>query len=434
MNAYDIIYRKRNGEALTDDELTWFVDGFTSGEVTDYQAAAFCMAVYFQGMTGTELGAWTSAMLHSGEVLDLSDLPGIKVDKHSTGGVGDKVSLPLAPLVAACGCVVPMISGRGLGHTGGTLDKLESIPGFRTDLTIAQFRSQLAAMGVSLIGQTGEIAPADKKLYALRDVTATVDCIPLIASSIMSKKLAEGIDGLVLDVKTGVGAFMRELDGARTLARTMIDIGEAVGKDVVAHITDMNQPLGRTVGNALEVVESIDILKGEGPEDLLDVTLTLGAEMLRIAKIETDHAAGLQRLQNAIADGSALERFGEIIESQGGDRRVLDDTSRLPSASESYEVRATQSGLVHRLDALVVGITGRMLGAGRRTMDDVIDPGAGIVLHRKVAEPVEVGDPIATLYASDRALFAEAEQKLLTGVVVKDGPIGTPQLLIDRLD
>ena len=433
MQAYEIIRKKRDGVALTREELEWFIEAYTSGTVTDYQASAFCMAVFFQGMTREELGYWTGAMLHSGAVLDFSDLPGPKIDKHSTGGVGDKVSLPLAPLVAAAGVTVPMISGRGLGHTGGTLDKLESIPGFRTNLSLEEFRSQLEKLGVALIGQTGEIAPADKKLYALRDVTATVSCIPLIASSIMSKKLAEGIDGLVLDVKTERGAFMTNVDDARVLAQTMIDIGNVMGKKVSACLTTMDQPLGLTVGNALEVVESIELLRGNGPDDLLEVTLLLATEMLRLAGIESDRERAKQRLLDLIADGSALEMFGRIIEAQDGDRRVLDDLSLLPSAPLSWEVRAPRAGTVHVLDALSVGISARLLGAGRMTVDDEIDQGAGVLLAAKVGDSVEQGDLVATLYASDQGLFAAAEEKLLSGLAIGDETVAKKPLLIERM-
>ena len=433
MQAYEIIRKKRDGIELNRAELEWFVASYTSGDVTDYQAAAFCMAVFFKGMTREELGFWTGAMLHSGAVLDFSDLPGPKIDKHSTGGVGDKVSLPLAPLVAAAGVTVPMISGRGLGHTGGTLDKLESIPGFRTGLSLEEFRSQLKALNVALIGQTGEIAPADKKLYALRDVTATVDCIPLIASSIMSKKLAEGIDGLVLDVKTGRGAFMTNVADARVLAQTMIDIGGVMGKKVVACLTTMDQPLGRTVGNALEVVESIELLRGQGPDDLLEVTLLLATEMLRLAGIEDDRDQARLRLQGLIDDGSALEMFGRIIEAQDGDRNVIDDLSILPSAPLSHEVRAPRAGTVHVLDALSVGITARLLGAGRQTVDDEIDAGAGLVLEKKVGDAVDPGDLVATLYASEQSLFAAAEKKLLSGLVIDDEPVEKKPRLIERI-
>jgi pyrimidine-nucleoside phosphorylase len=435
MQPYDLIMRKRNGEELSQAELEWLIDAYTVGdELTDYQMAAFLMAVYFKGMTKSELGFWANAMLHSGVVLDLPSVEGPKIDKHSTGGVGDKVSLSLAPLVAAAGVNVPMISGRGLGHTGGTLDKLEAIPGFRTDLSIERFEAQVSALGTALIGQTAEIAPADKKLYALRDVTATVDCVPLIASSIMSKKLAEGIDGLVLDVKTGRGAFMTTLDGARNLAHTLIDIGEAVGVKAVARITAMDQPLGRAVGNALEVVEAIDTLKGDGPDDFLDVTLTLSAEMLVMAGVASSHEAALDRLSDVIASGAALERFGEIIEAQGGDRRVLDDYTILPTAAHRYTVKAPRSGFVQQLDALAVGETARILGAGRRTMDDVIEPGAGLLLDRKLGDGVDQGDSLATLLASSEEHFEAAERRLLAGLVIGDEPPKIGPLLIERIE
>jgi pyrimidine-nucleoside phosphorylase len=434
MRPYDVILRKRNGAELSEAELAGFVDAFTRGDgVADYQAAALLMAIYFRGMTKAELGHWTRAMLHSGIVLDLSDIAGVKADKHSTGGVGDKVSLALAPLVAAAGVPVPMISGRGLGHTGGTLDKLEAIPGFRTDLTIEQFKRQVAELGCALIGQTAEIAPADKKLYALRDVTATVDCIPLIASSIMSKKLAEGIDVLVLDVKTGRGAFMARLEDARVLARTMIDIGDAVGVRTVAHITAMDQPLGRTVGNALEVVEAVETLRGAGPDDFLDVTLTLGAEMLVQAGVAASAADGLARLQALIDGGQALDRLRRITAAQGGDARAIDDLDRLPRALHRYEVRAPRAGVIQVLDALVVGQTARALGAGRQRLEDVVDPAAGLVLDRKVGDGVDAGDRLATLHASSPDRFAAAAAQLLEGIVIADEPVAAGPLLIERL-
>ncbi|MCA9563486.1 MAG: thymidine phosphorylase, partial [Myxococcales bacterium] len=355
MQAYEIIIKKRDKQELSGDELRWFVEGYTKGTVPDYQVASFLMAVFLNGMTSRELEHWTGAMLNSGEVLDLSSIPGFKVDKHSTGGVGDKVSLPLAPLVAAAGAPVPMISGRGLGHTGGTLDKLESIPGMRTDLTVERFREMVGTIGCSLIGQTAEIAPADKKLYALRDVTGTVECIPLIASSIMSKKLAEGIDGLVLDVKVGSGAFMKSMNQAVELARTMIGIGEAMDTRVVALITSMDEPLGMAVGNAVEVAESIQTLKGNGPDDLLDVTLALGAEMLLMAGIVDSSDAGIARLQKVIDSGEGLRKFQEIVEAQGGDPRAIEDESRLPQPTYRHHVLAPVDGVVQRLDALAVG-------------------------------------------------------------------------------
>ncbi len=323
MRAYDIIQKKRDGGIVSDDELQFLISGLGDGTVSDYQLTAFLMAVFFRGMQASEVTAMTKAMLHSGIVVDLSDVPGKKADKHSTGGVGDKISLPLAPAVAACGVPVPMISGRGLGHTGGTLDKLESIPGFRVDLDLDTYRKLVKTQGCCLIGQTKEVAPADKKLYALRDVTATVDCIPLIASSIMSKKLAEGIDALVLDVKVGTGAFMKTRSDAEKLARTMVSIGSGMGKTVVARLTAMDQPIGRFVGNSLEVMESLDVLEGKGPDDTVALTVELGAEMLVMGGVATDLDDGRARIKTSLHDGSARERFGRIIEAQYGDRRVV---------------------------------------------------------------------------------------------------------------
>jgi pyrimidine-nucleoside phosphorylase len=434
MQPYDLIFNKRNGGTLQPEEIEALIAGYTQGEgVTDYQMAALLMAIYFRGMNEDELGHWTRAMLHSGVVLEHPEIAGAKIDKHSTGGVGDKVSLSLAPLVAAAGVYVPMISGRGLGHTGGTLDKLESIPGFRTDLPIERFKAQVAELGCAIIGQTGEIAPADKKLYALRDVTATVDCIPLIASSIMSKKLAEGLDGLVLDVKTGRGAFMTELDQARQLAETLIAIGRATGVETVARITAMDQPLGRAVGNALEVVEAIETLRGKGPDDFLDVVLTLSAEMLRLAGVERDHQAALELLQGLIDSGAAFGKLREMVSAQGGDESVLDDLERLPRAKESFDVLAPESGFIHVLDALVVGRTARMLGAGRKAITDAIDPVAGLVLERKRGDGVDKGDRIAILYARDHSLFEPAAHRFLSGLVIGEAPIGEQPLLIDRI-
>ena len=350
MRAYDIIRKKRDGVALSDEEIRAFLAGYTDGSIPDYQAAALAMAVFFRGLDPRELATWTDAMLHSGDVIDLSDLPGRKVDKHSTGGVGDKVSLCLAPIVAACGVKVPMVSGRGLGHTGGTLDKLEAIPGFTVDLPLARFREIVADVGLCLIGQTERLAPADRKLYALRDVTATVESIPLIASSILSKKLAEGIDALVLDVKVGRGAFMKTEDDARILARTMVDIGTRVGKQVVALLTDMSQPLGLAVGNALEVVEALEVLRGGGPADLVEITLALAAEMLVLGGVADDLDAGRARALEAIADGSALERMRRLVAAQGGDPSVIDDPANPPDgpAHRAGEGGAGRGGGRHR--------------------------------------------------------------------------------------
>ncbi|MBI5068438.1 MAG: thymidine phosphorylase [Deltaproteobacteria bacterium] len=400
MRASEIIRAKRDGGRLRPEEIRFLVDGYAGGAIPDYQLAAFCMAVFFRGMDGEETAALTEAMLRSGQVLDLSDVPGVKVDKHSTGGVGDKVSLALAPIAAACGVVVPMVSGRGLGHTGGTLDKLEAIPGFRVDLPVSRFRELLRRNGACLIGQTAEIAPADKKLYALRDVTATVESIPLIAGSIMSKKLAEGIDGLVLDVKVGRGAFMKRREEAGLLARTLAGIGRAMGKRVTVLLTDMEQPLGLAVGNALEAAEAVELLRGGGPPDLREVTLALCAEMLLLAGVETGGAAARRRVERAVADGSALERFRRIVEDQGGDPRAVDDLARLPRAPVQRDVPATAAGVVQAIDAEAIGLAAMSLGAGRVRVEDRVDPAVGVVLRHKVGEAVERGAPLATLHAA----------------------------------
>jgi pyrimidine-nucleoside phosphorylase/thymidine phosphorylase len=365
--------------------------------------AAFCMAVFFRGMDGAEVAALTEAMLRSGDVLDLSEIPGAKVDKHSTGGVGDKVSLALAPLAAACGVKVPMISGRGLGHTGGTLDKLEAIPGFRTDLPVDRFRALVREVGACLIGQTERLAPADRRLYALRDVTATVQSIPLIAASIMSKKLAEGIDALVLDVKVGSGAFMKTVGDARALAATLAAIGRRMGKRVSALLTDMSQPLGRAVGNALEVVETVELLRGAGPPDLRLVTVELTAEMLVLAGVARDGAAARARVEAAIADGSGLAKLEEIVRAQGGDPRALSDPERLPRAPRTWEVRAPAAGHVEAIDAEALGLAAVALGAGRARVEDRVDPAVGLVVHRRLGDPVARGEPLCTVHEGDRS-------------------------------
>jgi pyrimidine-nucleoside phosphorylase len=409
MRATDLIRRKRDGGVLSSDDITTFLRGVTDGSIADYQASAMAMAIFFRGMSQDETVAWTMAMRDSGTVMVWDDLDGIPVDKHSTGGVGDKVSLILAPLVAAAGVPVPMISGRGLGHTGGTLDKLESIPGFRTDLSVARFRELVRTLGCGLIGQTAEIAPADKKLYALRDVTATVECIPLIVSSILSKKLAEGIDGLVLDVKWGSGAFMRTLEDAEQLAEALVQVGTGAGKQVVARLTDMNQPLGRMVGNALEVAESLDVLEGGGPADLREMTLELGAEMLVLGGVATALDEARARLGRLLDSGAARERFGQIIEAQHGDPRVLDDRSLLPTAPVRVPVLAESPGVLSGMDCAEVGRAASELGAGRARAEDVIDPAVGLEMHVRVGDAVAVGQPLATLHcvggaASDAAV------------------------------
>ncbi|ABC80393.1 thymidine phosphorylase [Anaeromyxobacter dehalogenans] len=403
MRAYEIIHAKRDGRPLPADAIAALVDGFTRGEVPDYQMAAFCMAVFFRGMDDGEVRALTEAMLRSGDVLDLSDIPGAKVDKHSTGGVGDKVSLALAPLAAACGVKVPMISGRGLGHTGGTLDKLEAIPGFRVDLPVERFRALVREVGACLIGQTARLAPADRKLYALRDVTATVESIPLIAASIMSKKLAEGIDALVLDVKVGSGAFMKRPEDARALARTLAAIGRGMGKRVTALLTAMDQPLGRAVGNALEVAEVLELLRGGGPADLRAVTVELTAEMLLAGGVAAELAAARAAVERAIADGSGLAKLEEIVAAQGGDVAAIRDPSRLPRAADPYPVPAPAAGFVQAVDTEAVGLAAVALGAGRARVEDPVDPAVGILVERKLGDRVERGEPLCLVHHGPRS-------------------------------
>jgi pyrimidine-nucleoside phosphorylase len=398
-----LIRKKRDGGELDDDELRAFVAGVTDNSFADYQVSAMLMAIFFRGMSDRELATFADAMLRSGEILDLSAVDRPRVDKHSTGGVGDKISLPLAPAVAACGAAVPMVSGRGLGHTGGTLDKLESIPGFRIDLPVADFIRQVAELGVCLIGQTAEIAPADRRLYAIRDVTATVESIPLIASSIMSKKLAEGIDALVLDCKVGDGAFMKREADARELAAAIRAIGAAAGKKVHVCLTDMNAPIGRMVGNALEVAESIEVLGGGGPADTRELTCVLGGEMLVAAGIEADPAAARARIEAALDGGEALAVFEKMVAAQGGDPRVVSDPDGiLPRARHRREIRAPRAGAVAAIGAETVGVAALALGAGRARKEDAIDPAAGIELLCRVGDRVEKDQPLAVLHYNDR--------------------------------
>ncbi|PYQ11079.1 MAG: hypothetical protein DMF80_22635 [Acidobacteria bacterium] len=435
MRAVDVIQKKRNGEELGRDEIAFLIDGYTRGDVPDYQASAFAMAVFFRGMTAAETVALTESMMRTGEILDLSELPGPRVDKHSTGGVGDKTSLVLAPLAAACGAYVPMISGRGLGHTGGTLDKLESIPGFRVGLSLREFRDTLRRCGLGLIGQTPEIAPADRKLYALRDVTATVESLPLIAASIMSKKMAEGIDALVLDVKTGDGAFMKSFEDSKALAEAMVRIGRGMGKKVSALITDMEQPLGRAVGNALEVKESVETLQGRGPKDLESLSLELAAWMLHLAGLTTGLEAARARVRDALASGAGLRKFQEVIALQGGDPAVGDDTARLPRARETVELRAEAEGQVAGIACRSVGHAAMLLGAGRETVDSRIDPAVGVVLHKKVGDPVRRGESLMTVHVNDRSRLEEATQRLRQAVrVAREAPAAAPlvRLVLDR--
>jgi len=431
VRAVDTIQRKRDGQELTRAEIEAFIGGYTRGEVPDYQASALAMAVFFRGMNDAETVALTEAMMRSGEVLDLSSLPGPKVDKHSTGGVGDKTSLVLAPLAAACGVYVPMISGRGLGHTGGTLDKLEAIPGFRVGLSLAEFRDVLSRCGLGLIGQTPEIAPADRKLYALRDVTATVESRPLIAASIMSKKMAEGIDALILDVKTGDGAFMKSFEDSKALAETMVAIGRGMGKKVSALVTDMDQPLGRTVGNALETVECIETLKGRGPRDLESLSIELTAWMLRLAGVVAGLDEARARAREALASGAGLEKFRQVIELQGGDPRVCDDSGRLAKAAYTVELRSPRDGRVAGIACRAIGHAAMLLGAGRETVDSRIDAAVGIVLDKKLGDPVARGERYATLHVNDKRRLAEARRMVEDAFRI--GPEAPPASPLVRL-
>ncbi|MGQ9898032.1 MAG: thymidine phosphorylase [Acidobacteriota bacterium] len=415
----ELIRRKRDGEELSADDITALIAGYTRGDIPDYQMAAFLMAAFLRGMTTAETRALTEAMLHSGEVVDFSHLPQPKVDKHSTGGVGDKTSLALAPIVAAAGVAVPMISGRGLGHTGGTLDKLEAIPGFRTALTLDEFRHLVERIGVALIGQTREIAPADKKLYALRDVTGTVESIPLITASIMSKKLAEGIDALVLDVKFGSGAFMKTQLEAQTLAAALTATGEAMGKRLQALLTDMNQPLGWAVGNALEVTEAQQLLRGEQLTGrFADLTFELAAHMLWLGKAAASVADGRVLARDIVTSGKALAKWQSLVEAQGGDPKVVEDDRRLPQAAHEMVVRAPRPGIVTAMDTQSIGQAAVLLGAGRLTLDAPIDPAVGFCMEVELGTPVAAGDALVRVYYNAAHRIPEIEQRLLAAITV----------------
>ena len=420
MRAVDVILKKRGGGVLSREEIRYFVDGATAGTVPDYQTAALLMAVVLRGMTAQETAWLTEAMVASGVRLDLRDVDGVKVDKHSTGGVGDKTSLILAPIAAACGVPVPMMSGRGLGHTGGTLDKLESIPGFRVDLSLAEMKRALARTRCVMIGQTAEIAPADKRLYALRDVTGTVESIPLISASIMSKKIAEGIDALVLDVKTGSGAFMKTEDDSRRLAESLVAIGNDSGVKTEAVISAMDAPLGRAVGNALEVIECLEVLKGGGPTDLVDMSIELAARMLVLGKVADDLADADRRARETIRTGAALERFRQIIEAQSGDPHVVDDYSRLPHVPNRHVVEAERPGYVARLDAELIGRASVALGAGRDRVEDPVDPAVGISIRATVRDAVRTGDPLLELHYRDRARLQTALGLATQAIAIRD--------------
>jgi pyrimidine-nucleoside phosphorylase len=433
VRAVDVIRKTRDRHELSRAEIEALVSGYTRGEIPDYQVSAWLMAAVLRGLTRTETAALTDAMLHSGEVLDLSEFPARKVDKHSTGGVGDKTSLVLAPVAAAGGLIVPMISGRGLGHTGGTLDKLESIAGFNVNLSVPEFRRVLDACGCCMIGQTAEIAPADRKLYALRDVTATVESPYLICASIMSKKLAEGIDALVLDVKTGSGAFMKKEEDAVFLAELMVETGERMGKKVVALITDMNQPLGLQVGNSLEVAEAVDVLRGEGPEDLRELCLELAGWMFHLGGAASTVAEGRQTAERLIRSGEGLEKFRRMVELQGGDVRTIDDLSRLPQAKNSLEAASPKGGYVTAIACEAVGTACVILGGGREKKEDTVDPSVGLVLHKKVGDPVKGGEPICTIHYNSESRAARAKQLIEESYEIRDQPPAKTRPLVRRV-
>ena len=433
MRMYDLIEKKRNGEVLSKEEIVYMLEGYVQGTIPDYQMSAMLMAIYFKGMNDEEIGFMTNEVAHSGDMVDLSAIDGIKVDKHSTGGVGDKTTLIIAPIVAACGVKVAKMSGRGLGHTGGTVDKMEAIPGMQTSLDRERFFEIVNRTGLSVIGQSGNMAPADKKLYALRDVTATVDSIPLIAVSIMSKKLAAGSDCILLDVKTGSGAFMKELEDSITLAEKMVAIGEQAGKKTVALITDMDVPLGYNIGNSLEIIEAVDTLNGKGPEDLTEICYDLATNMLYMAgKGSLEECKKL--VKEAIESKKALQCLIDMVEAQGGDSSVIRDTNNFEKAPYSYEVCASQSGYVNHINTEACGIASVMLGAGRETKDSVIDYTAGISLRKKVGDDVVQGDVLATLYAADEALFEEAQKKFLEAYSIGTNQVEKEPLVLARVE
>ncbi|MDZ4845908.1 MAG: pyrimidine-nucleoside phosphorylase [Chitinophagales bacterium] len=430
MSIKDILLKKRSGDALTDAEIEFFVHGFTGNRIPDYQASALLMAIYFQGLNKKETIALTQSMITSGEVLDLSSIRGIKVDKHSTGGVGDKTTLVLAPLVAAAGVPVAKLSGRGLGHTGGTIDKLESFRGFHVELTKEEFLEQVKSIGIAVAAQSANLVPADKKLYALRDVTATVENKSLIAASIMSKKLASGADAIVLDVKCGDGAFMKNKKEATELARLLVDIGNSMGKKTMAVITDMEQPLGNAIGNALEVKEAIETLRGNGPKDLQDLCIAMGAQMLLLAKAAKNEGEAKKKLQRLLSNGKAFGKFKEFIVAQGGDVGQAEKTELLPQAHIQHIVTAPKSGFIKSIRAEGIGNAAMLLGAGRLQKGDAIDLSAGIVLHKKAGEKIKIGEKLAILYTNNESKLAEAEEKLLAAYSFSPAkPKNTPLIL-----
>ena len=434
MRMYDIIHKKREGGELTTNEIHFFVQGYTRGEIPDYQASALLMAIFFQGMTRRETGALTLEMARSGDMVDLSPIPGVKVDKHSTGGVGDKTSLILGPIAAACGVKIAKMSGRGLGHTGGTVDKLESIPGLRTDIPRQEFFDIVNRTGLAIIGQSGNLCPADKKLYALRDVTATVESLPLIASSIMSKKIAAGADAILLDVKMGSGAFMKTLEDSRALAQEMVRIGEQVGRRTVALITDMDMPLGKNIGNALEVREAVEVLSGAGDRRLRALCLELSANMIYLGGQAPDMAKARARAVEAVRSGKALEKFRQMVEAQGGDGTVVTRTEKLALSPVCVEVPAPETGYLTKMDAEECGLAAVELGAGRETKESPIDYGAGIVLLKNKGDAVEKGQPIARLYAQSEDLCQRGQQRFLEALEVGPQPPEIAPMIVERVE
>ncbi|HLR25213.1 MAG TPA: thymidine phosphorylase [Fodinibius sp.] len=433
-NIVSLIQKKRDGEPLTRDEITYLIEQYTSDAVPDYQMSAFLMASFLNGLDEEEASALTYAMLHSGQVLDLSGIPGKKVDKHSTGGVGDKLSLILAPIVASYGVPVPMISGRGLGHTGGTLDKMEAIPGFTVDISLDRYRKILAECGMVMAGQTEGIAPADKRLYALRDVTGTVESIPLIAGSIMSKKLAEGIDALVLDVKFGSGAFMKTHEDARKLAETLVAIGEDFGKETIAYLTNMNQPLGYKIGNWLEVEESMESLQGNGPADVMEITHMLAGTMIMQGGKAQTVAEGIEMSKAAVANGQAFDKWLQLTEKQGGDTTVLKDFSAYDQADHSFEFSASTSGYIAEIDAYQIGMVSLELGAGRKTKEDAIDPASGIELKKKIGSRVNKGETLAVGYTNDNSSIDKAKEMMRDVFSIRDEAVEALTMITHRVD
>ena len=429
MRMYDLIMKKRNGSALSGEEIRFMVQGYTKGEIPDYQMSAMMMAIYFRGMDADETLALTMEMAHSGDMLDLSDIHGVKVDKHSTGGVGDKTSLALTPMVAAAGVTVAKMSGRGLGHTGGTIDKLESFSGFSTAITEQQFKENVNRIGIAIMGQTADLAPADKKLYALRDVTATVDNMSLIASSIMSKKLAAGADAIVLDVKTGSGAFMKTQEDSFALAREMVRIGNGAGRKTIAVVSDMDQPLGCAVGNALEVREAVDTLRGCGPEDFVELCLTLGSYMLVAGGEAATEEEAEQILREVIENGSALDKLAEFIAAQGGDRELVYHPEKLPQASMTQEIESPADGYIQRIVCDEIGICSLILGGGRETKESAIDLSVGLVLHKKVGDAVKKGESLAVIHANDQAKLDMAKERFLQAYTIASDPVEKKPLI-----